>query len=98
MKTGTFPETFRLMKERFRKSGRIWIILFWYLGAKITCITLWYLSILYLINIGSYPTNENSLSTLKYVTFVCILGVPSCFLILGLLGVLPGTRRKEGSL
>ena len=107
MKTGTFPEAFCSLKERFRKNiikNRVMMIFLWCQLAVMLGMFCLYLvisvSTAYEVGqIESHPHQPVSIDWLPDVGWFgfwsFVIGLPILALILGIAGVLPGTRRKS---
>jgi hypothetical protein len=106
MKTGTFPEAFCSLKERFQKNifeNRVMMIFLWCQSALILGMVCLYLvigaSTAYEIRQieahAHQPASIDWLLSVGWTGFwLFTIGLPILTLILGIAGFLPGTHRK----
>jgi ABC-type multidrug transport system permease subunit len=96
MKIGTFPEAFNSLKDKYSKNVRTLVILAWFLFGQILGTICWYFYMR--MSLGRFMDgrhDEPSLTSLSYGSYLCLLVLPFIFMILGVLGILPGTRKKK---
>jgi ABC-type Fe3+ transport system permease subunit len=106
MKIGTFPEAFHSLKERYRKSFEsrivrifLWVQLSLILGMICSYLVIW-ASIRFTVGqIEAHPHQLAKIDWLGNVWWIGFwlftIGLPVVALILGVFGILPGTRRKD---
>jgi ABC-type Fe3+ transport system permease subunit len=107
MRIGTFSEALHSLKERFRKNiieNKVMVILLWCQLALMLGILCLYLvirvSTAYEIGqIDAHPHQRASIDWLSNAGWIgfwlFMIGLPVVALILGIWGILPGTRRKD---
>jgi ABC-type Fe3+ transport system permease subunit len=107
MRIGTFPEALRSLKERYRKNvieNRVMMVLLW---VQLALIVGFFCSYLVIRVSSTYaigfveahphqPANIDWLANVSWIGFwLFVVGLPILALILGSMGILPGTRRKS---
>ena len=93
MKTNPLIDALRSLKDRFCKNIRTFMISFWFVLANTVGFLIWLRFVFIHDDSGMPMIRPHPYS--HYSFWIFIVGLPILVVILGILGYLPGTRKKK---